>query len=294
MIEIECVVGAGALLGESTYWDPDAAVLWWIDIYGKTVHCFDPDTGIDEAVSLPEYPGCVAVRQEGGLVISMETGFHFFDPASGRIEPIVDPERNIADTRFNDGKTDRQGRFWSGSMFEAPGKPRQKIAALYRLDTDLSCHRIVEGIGCSNGLAWSPDSRTMYFTDSHGPVVWAFDFDPASGTAENRRSFVDLSFMDGIVDGSTVDADGCYWLTVPFKGKVMRFDPNGRLMQTIEMPVDLPTCCEFGGADLDTLYVTSATLRRSPDQLAGQTHPGGLFAIHGTGAKGLPLIPFKG
>ena len=294
MIDIECVVDAGALLGESTYWDPDDAVLWWIDIYGKTVHCFDPDTGIDETVLLPEYPGCLAVREAGGLVISMETGFHFFDPATGAIEPIVDPESGLADTRFNDGKTDRQGRFWSGSMFEAPGKPPERIASLYRLDRDLSCHRIVEGIGCSNGLAWSPDSRTMYFTDSHGPLVWAFDFDPASGTAENRRVFADLSFMDGIVDGATVDSTGCYWLTVPFKGKVLRYDPDGRLMQTITMPVDLPTCCEFGGEDLDTLYVTSATLRRSDAQLAGQRNPGGLFAIRGTGATGLPLVPFRG
>ncbi len=294
MIDIECVVDAGALLGESTYWDVDDAVLWWIDIYGKTIHCYDPETGTDETVSLPEYPGCLAVREAGGLVLTMETGFYFLDPATGLSVPIVDPETALADTRFNDGKTDRQGRFWSGSMFEAQGKAPARIASLYRLDTDLTATRVVEGIGCSNGLAWSPDSRTMYYTDSHGPVVWAFDFDPVTGAAENRRDFVDLSFMSGIVDGATVDSEGCYWLTVPFKGKVMRYDPDGVLMQTIEMPVDLPTCCEFGGANLDTLYVTSATLRRPADQLAGQSHPGGLFAIHGTGARGLPLIPFKG
>jgi len=294
MVEIECVVDAGALLGESTYWDVDEQVLWWIDIYGKTLHCFDPETGLDDTVALPEYPGCVAAREAGGLVITLETGFHFLDPANGQLTPIVDPESGIADTRFNDGKTDRQGRFWSGSMFEAPGKPMRPIASLYRLDTDLSCHKVVEGVGCSNGLAWSPDSRTMYYTDSHTPIVWAFDFDPVTGEADNRRDFVDLSFMDGIVDGSTVDTEGCYWLTVPFKGKVMRYDPDGRLMLTIDLPVDLPTCCEFGGEGLDTLYVTSATLRRSADILAGQKNPGGLFAIHGTGAKGLPLVPFKG
>ncbi|MCX5514274.1 gluconolaconase [Kaistia algarum] len=293
MTDIECVVDAKALLGESTYWDPDDEVLWWIDIYGKTVHCYDPETSTDETITLPEYPGCLAVREIGGLVISDVNGFHFLDTATGKLEAIVDPEANEPDTRFNDGKTDRQGRFWSGSMFEAPGKPVRKVGALYRLDLDLTCHKVVDGVGCSNGLAWSPDSRTMYYTDSHGPVVWAFDFDAVSGEAENRRPYVDLSFMDGIVDGSTVDAEGCYWLTVPFKGKVMRFDPAGKLMRTIELPTDLPTCCEFGGPNLDILYVTTATLRRSAEALKDQPLAGGLFALD-VGVKGLPLVPFRG
>jgi len=293
MTDIECVVDARALLGESTYWDPKASVLWWIDIYGKLIHRFNPATRHDETFGVPDYPGCLGVRERGGLVLTTTNGFHFFDPATGRLEPIVDPESEMPDTRFNDGKTDRQGRFWSGSMFEASGKTPAKIASLYRLDADLSVHRTVEGIGCSNGLAWSPDSRTMYFTDSHTPQVWAYEFDPASGAVGARRVYVDLAYMEGIVDGSTVDSEGCYWLTVPFKGKVMRFDPQGRLMRTIDMPTDLPTCCEFGGKDLDILYVTSATLRRTPEALKDQPLAGGLFAID-VRVKGLPLAPFKG
>jgi L-arabinonolactonase len=293
MTDITCVVDARALLGESTYWDPRESVLWWIDIYSRAIHRFDPRSGEDRTYATPEYLGCLAVRERGGLVLTMANGFHFFDPATGRFEAIVDPEADLPTTRFNDGKTDRQGRFWSGSMFEAPGQPAQRNAALYRLDTDLSCHKVLDGIGCSNGLAWSPDSRTMYFTDSHGPLVWAYDFDPATGMADNRRTFADLSWMEAIVDGATVDAEGCYWLTVPFKGKVMRYDPEGTLMRTIEMPTDLPTCCEFGGDDLDVLYVTTATLRRSAEELKGQPQAGGLFALD-VGVKGLPLVPFGG
>jgi len=293
MTDIECVVDAHALLGESTYWDPKAAVLWWIDIYAKAVHRFDPSTRRDEVFALPDYPGCLAVRERGGLVLTTAEGFHFFEPATGRLQRIVDPESEMPDTRFNDGKTDRQGRFWSGTMFEATGKPAAKIGALYRLDTNLSAHRVVQNVGCSNGLAWSPDSRTMYFTDSHTPHVWAYEFDPATGEVGGRRVFVDLSSMQGIVDGSTVDREGCYWLTVPFKGKVMRFDPQGQLMRTIDMPTDIPTCCEFGGENLDVLYVTTATLRRAPDALKDQPLAGGLFAID-VGATGLPLVPFKG
>ncbi|MCB1489183.1 MAG: SMP-30/gluconolactonase/LRE family protein [Bauldia sp.] len=294
MTEITCVVNSKSLLGESTYWDPKEGVLWWIDIYGPTIHRFDPRSGRDMSWQAPEYLGCIAVRAKGGLVLSMATGFYFFDPASETFEPIGDPEADIADTRFNDGKTDRQGRFWSGSMFEAEGKEPAKIGSLYRMDADLGIHRIVEGVGCSNGLAWSPDSKVMYFTDSHTPFVWAYDFDAASGTVSNKRLFLDLSSEEYIVDGSTVDAAGNYWLTVPFKGKVLAYDPSGRRIETIDLPFDLPTCCEFGGPGLGTLYVTSATLRRSEAELAGQMKPGGLFAIHGLGARGLPLVPFAG
>jgi L-arabinonolactonase len=289
MIEIRCVVDAKAQLGESTYWDPMAGVLWWIDIYGPIIHRFDPKTNRTESFEAPEYLGCIAVRASGGLVVSMKSGFLFFDPANARFDPIADPEAHLPDTRFNDGKTDRQGRFWSGSMFEAPGKPPVKSGALYRLDTDLSWTKIIDGVGCSNVLAWSPDNRTMYFADSHTPFVWAYDFDPASGSVANPRVFLDLSDINGIVDGSTVDADGCYWTTIPFQSMVRQYDPVGKLMRTIELPTDLPTCCEFGGPDLDVLYVTTAIYRRTPTP-----HAGGLFALEGLGAKGLPLVPFAG
>jgi sugar lactone lactonase YvrE len=294
MPDIECVVDSKSLLGEGTYWDPAAGVLWWIDIWGPLIHRYDPATGEDRTWTAPEYLGTLAVRKRGGLVVSMVSGFHFFDPGTGAFTAIVDPEAELEDTRFNDGKTDRQGRFWSGSMFEAPGKPPVRCGSLWRLDADRSPHRIVTGIGCSNGLAWSPDSRTMYYTDSHTNVVWAFDFDARSGDATNQRVFIDLSAERFAVDGATVDDAGNYWLTVPFKGKILAYDPSGRRIRTVELPFDLPTCCEFGGADLDVLYVTSATLRRDAAALSGQTKPGGLFAIRGLGARGLPLVPYSG
>ncbi|MBN9000413.1 MAG: SMP-30/gluconolactonase/LRE family protein, partial [Rhizobiales bacterium] len=190
--------------------------------------------------------------------------------------------------RFNDGKVDRQGRFWSGSMFEAQDKPIQLVGSLYRLDPDLSAHRMTEGIGCSNGLAWSPDSRTMYFADSHAGAVWAYDFDPVAGTIDNRRIFIDMNGSGGIADGATVDAEGCYWLAVPLSAEVRRYDPGGRQMGAIVLPTDLPTCCEFGGADLDVLYVTTAARSRRHQRQAG-----GLFAAD-AGVKGLPAPPFGG
>ena len=292
-MDITCVVDARAELGEATIWDPKAGVLWWIDIWNKLIHRYDPKTGKDDTWSSPEFLGCIGLREKGGLVVTMVSGFYFFDPATGRFDAIADPEAHLADTRFNDGKPDRQGRFWAGTLFEAPGKKVQFIGSLYRMDTDLSVHRMIEGVGCCNGLAWSPDSNTMYFSDSHTPIVRAYDFDAATGDIENLRTFVDLSDFGGIADGATVDADGCYWVTIPFKGRVDQYDPKGKLVQTIALPTDLPTCCEFGGAALDVLYVTTAVLRRPPAHFAAQSHPGGLFALD-VGVKGLPLPPFAG
>jgi len=293
MTDIQCVLEAKAQLGEGPCWDPKALCLWWLDIYAKAIHRYDPATGQAQSFATPQTPGCLAVRETSGLVLAMADGFYFFDPTTGGFQHIVDVEANIPDTRMNDGKADRQGRFWSGTVFEAEGKTPQAIGSLYRLNTDLTCHKVAEGFTCSNGLAWSPDSRTMYFADSATPYVWAWDFDPATGDIENRRVFIDLSSINGICDGATVDAEGCYWLTVPFKSRILRYDPRGRLIQSIELPTDAPTCCEFGGQDLDILYVTTATLRRTPKELEGQPQAGGLFAIDAR-VKGLAASSFKG
>lgn len=293
MVEITCIVDARAELGEATLWDPEARVLWWVDIWKKEIHRYDPATGTDEIYDVPEYLGCIGLRRKGGLVITMASGFYFFDPATGRLDPIADPEADQPKTRFNDGKPDRQGRFWSGTMFEVPGQPVEFIGALYRLDPDLSVHKMIDGVGCANGLAWSPDSKTMYFSDSYSGRIDVYDFDPASGDIENRRTFVDMTALDEIADGATVDDEGCYWVTIPFKSKVRRYDPDGKLMQTVEMPTDLPTCCEFGGKDFDVLYVTTAVLKRPAEHFVGQKNPGGLFALD-VGVKGLALPPFTG
>ena len=291
--EIQCVVAAGAQLGEGAFWDCAGQALWWVDIFAHTIHRYEPASGEQVSYATPEAPGCLATRTQGGLVLTMTSGFHFFDPPNGRFEPLVDPESELAATRFNDGRTDRQGRLWSGSMvIDAVAEPR-KIAALYCLYADRTCHRMVEQIGCANGLAWSPDGRTMYHSDSHTSLIRAWDFDPATAALENVRTFADLAFINGIADGATVDADGCYWVTIPFQGKLLRFDPQGTLMRSIELPCDIPTCCEFGGRNLDVLYVTSAALNRKPHELANQPLAGGLFAVD-AGVRGLAAAPFAG
>jgi L-arabinonolactonase len=288
MTEVVCILDAKAELGEGTLWDPAAQVLWWVDIWGKAIHRTDPERGTDEVFPTPRYVGCLGVRKKGGLIVALADGFYFFDPTTRRFDKIADPEAHKPNTRFNDGKPDRQGRFWAGTVFEAPPRRVEYVGALYRLDPDLSCHRMVEGIGSSNGLAFSPDSRTLYFADSQGGFVWAFDFDAATGDIDNRRVFIDFRSTGGCADGATIDAEGCYWSTLPESGKVCRFDPEGKLMRTIMLPTSIPTCCEFGGRNLDILYVTTARLRKLDTPLAG-----GLFAIE-VGVKGLTLPSFSG
>ena len=290
MAAFECVVDSGSQLGEATMWDPREQVLWWVDFKQRLIHRYDPETREDKTYSAPQDLGCLAVRERGGLVVTMTDGFFFFDPKSGAFEKIVDPEAHIPENRFNDGKTDRQGRFWSGTMHDTVAA---KTGSLYRLDTDLSCHRMFEGVVCSNALAWSPDSRTMYYADSFEYAVWAFDFDPATGDFTNRRVFIDTRPTGGLPDGGTVDAEGCYWITLPRTGKVSRYDPAGREMQTIVLPTALPTCAGFGGRNLDILFVTTAILGRSEAELASERNPGGLFALD-VGVKGLPEAHFRG
>jgi L-arabinonolactonase len=290
MASVTCVFDGRSYLGEGPLWDPHDQVLWWVDIKNRLIHRTDPVSGASTQWNAPEDLGCLAVRARGGLVVTMTSGFYFFDPSSGLFDPIIDPERDQPENRFNDGKPDRQGRFWAGTMHD----PHLRASgALYRLDPDLSCHRMVDGIHVSNGLAWSPDSRLMYYADSLAYAVWVWDFDAISGEIANRRLFIDTRPTGGMPDGATVDAEGCYWLTLPRTGDIIRYDPDGHALQKITLPTDLPTCVMFGGLNLDVLYCTSATLGRSEAELAGQRYAGGLFAID-AGVKGLPEARFSG
>jgi sugar lactone lactonase YvrE len=288
--DVTCVLPAGAVLGEGAVWDPAEQRLYWVDIKGQAVHRFDPATGHDERWPVAEPVGCLALRERGGLVLALRTGFHFFDPATGRVTPILNPEPERTENRFNDGKTDRQGRFWAGSMHDPETHP---TGSLYRLDPDLSCHRLVDGLVCPNALCWSPDSRTMYHADSCLRTVWAYDFDPDAGAIANRRVFVEVPDGEGGPDGATVDAAGFVWLAHWGGWRITRYDPTGRVARVVRLPVQQPTCPAFGGPGLDVLYVTSAAAGLSHAERAAQPLAGGLFALD-PGVRGLPEARFRG
>ena len=290
MADVTCVLRAGALLGEGPLWDPLDKVLYWVDIKRREIHRFDPGSGRDTCWLVPEDVGSLAARAGGGLVIAMRSGFYFFDPATGGTTPIVNPEPDRTENRFNDGKTDRQGRFWAGSMHEPESRP---TGALYRLDGDLTCRRLVDGVVCSNALCWSPDGRTMYHADTCRGTVWAWDFDPPSGEITNRRPFVEVAEGEGAPDGATVDAEGFVWLAHWGGWRITRHDPGGRVDRVIPLPVRQPTCPAFGGLGLDVLYVTTASIHLTREELARQPLAGGILAIE-PGVAGLPETRFLG
>ncbi|MFI4995428.1 MAG: SMP-30/gluconolactonase/LRE family protein [Hyphomicrobiales bacterium] len=290
MAEIEIVREMKNVLGEAPMWHVAERALYWIDALKPAMHRLDT-AGEIASWPLPQPIGSFVFRRAGGLVGALQNGFHGIDLDTGKVEAIVDPEPDRPGNLLNDGKCDRRGRYWCGSRDAALTHP---TGALYRLDADLSCRRMDEGFIVSNGIAFSPDDRTMYFADSRAATVYAYDFDIEDGAISNRRVFVSTREIGGRPDGATVDQQGYYWCALVHGSAIGRFDPKGRLDRKIELPVKQPTMCTFGGDDLDILYVTSSVALVPEAERASQPLAGALFAIRGLGVKGLPEPLFEG
>jgi len=280
---VECVDEAGAILGESPVWDGRSGLLRWIDCKAPALHAFDPARGPSLPVALPRRTGSIGLAQRG-LVAAMDDGFHRLDPGTGAAEPIAAPEPTRPDNRFNDGRCDRQGRFWAGTMHRTSREP---TGTLWRLDPDGTCTSFAEGIRVPNGIAVSPDGGTLYFADSPRGGIDRFDLDPTTGAATSRRPFAAADVAPGWPDGATVDEEGFYWSARWQGGCVARIAPDGTLDRIVQLPVERVTSCAFGGPDLRTLYVTSARVGLDERQLAAQPLSGGLFALD-VGVAGLP------
>ena len=234
----------------------------------------------------------MTLRQNGkGLVTAWWNGFRFFDPASGAIEIIHDHEQDMPNSRFNDGRCDRQGRFWAGTMDDTYAEP---CGSLYRLDADLGYSVQETGINTSNSTAFSPDGRTLYYCDTPENEIWAYDLDVESGNISNKRVFVSTRHLEGEPDGSTVDAEGYLWNAMWGGACLVRWAPDGSFDRKIDLPVHNPTCPMFGGDGLDIIYVTSARAELSDAELAEKPLAGNVFAVTGCGVKGLPEPRFAG
>ena len=296
MVEVDCVVSAGNELGESPIWDDRERALYWADIRGPALHRFDPASGATQAWPLPDCIGSFAVREGGGMLLALRGGLYAFDPASGALAKLGHPEADrtgdrYAMNRYNDGKCDRRGRFWVGTMSDR--SPREAVGALYRVDADLASHRILDGVAVPNSLAWSPDGRVMYFADTSDGRLRAYAYDAQVGRLGPMRVLAEASTAPGRPDGATVDEAGCLWSACYGGGALARFTPDGRLDRVVSLPVSQVTSCAFGGPRLDTLYVTTATQRLTPEQRAREPLAGGLFALS-PGVRGLPEPRFAG
>ena len=276
-------------LGEGPVWVPEEQVLYWVDILRPALQRWHPASGAYQNWAMPADIGCFALREQGNAVVALRNGFAFLDFGTGHLTPIADPEAEIPSTRFNDGKCDRQGRFWAGTMDEEMPNTR---GALYRMDADGSYQLMKPGIGISNGLGWSPDNQTMYYTDSGQRTIWAYDFDPENGAISNERIFAQTP-QEYVPDGLTVDAEGFVWSAKWDGWKVVRYAPDGSVDLEVQFPVQRPTSCVFGGPELSQLFITTASVGLSESELQEQPQAGSIFMVE-THTKGLPEPRFAG
>lgn len=291
-MRIEVLVDVKTTLGEGPVWDVEEQRLYWIDSFGCKVYRCTADGREVRAWNVPDKIGSMALRKQGGAVLSLANGFHFLDFITGATQLIVDPEHDKPNTRLNDGKVDKRGRFVAGSMDVTEDGPN---GALYRLDPDLSLHKLDDGIIVSNGPCWSPDGKIFYFSDTWSGEIWAYDYDLETGNVSNRRTFAKLdTSTGGAADGSTVDAEGYLWNAQVYDGKVIRYAPDGTVDRVIEMPVKKVTSVNFGGPNMDVLFVTSMAKPPLPRFPEDGILRGSVFAIHGLGTRGIPEPRFAG
>ena len=287
-MEPELVVRTRAEVGEGPIWDPGTETLVWVDITGSAVHRFDPSTGHDLCMDVGIDVGAVAVRASGGLILAAADGFRALG-TDGSQALLVEVGADDLTMRMNDGKCDRRGRFWAGTMAYDESAPAG-LGKLYRLDPDLSVRTMLDGVSISNGIDWSPDDRLMYFIDSRTQRVDVFDFDLDDGAIINRRTLIEVDPANGLPDGMTVDANGDLWVARWGGSRVVHYAPDGSERDMVRFPVSQTSSCAFGGADARDLYVTSAALSISEDV---EPEAGSLFRAR-PGAVGQPPNCFGG
>jgi sugar lactone lactonase YvrE len=290
MTEITCVLDAKAAIGENPVWSIEERVLYWLDTTQRAIHRFDPQSGVNQTWRMPDLVCSFALREDRGLIVALGAGVYLVDLETMSLDAIAGEVTDKTQTRLNDGRCDRAGRFWVGGM---DLEKHRRIASLYRVDPDHSIHKVVDELIVSNGLAWSPDSRTMYHSDSRQNVIWAYNYDLKTGIPSNRRVFATTNPEEGLPDGAAVDAEGFYWSAGVRGGRVTRYAPDGSVDTVIKLPISLPSMCAFGGDNLDILYVTSAREFLSESKLSEEPLAGGVFAID-VGVRGLPEPRFRG
>jgi L-arabinonolactonase len=272
-------------------WSAREQALYWTDNLGGGIHRLDPEGGSDQAFALGQNVMDIGLRESGGLVLALAKQLAFYEPG-GELELLMSVEHDQPHNRFNDGKVDRRGRYWAGTMNDIDwDKP---AGSLYRLDPSLELSRLQGAVVCANGLGWSPDDRTFYFGESFRYAIFAYDFDSDAGALSTRRVFATVDRNSGAFpDGLTVDADGGVWSVQNGAGRVVRYAPDGEVTHEVEVPVPQPTSCIFGGRDLDVLYITTSRENMTPEQIGRYPMSGSVFAVR-PGPNGVPEPLFAG
>ena len=289
--DCDCVQRTAATCGESPMWSVREQALYWTDNLGARIYRLEPESGSDQSFVLGRNVMSIGLREGGGLVLALAKQLAFYEPG-GELEVLMAVEHDQPHNRFNDGKVDRSGRYWAGTMDDIDWyKPS---GSLYRLDPGLELSRLQGAVTCANGLGWSPDDRTLYFGESFRYAIFAYDFDPDAGALSARRVFATVDRSSGAFpDGLTVDAEGGIWSVQNGAARVVRYAPDGEVTHEVEVPLPQPTSCIFGGRDLDVLYITTSRQNMTPEQLERYPLSGSVFAVR-PGLSGVPEPLFAG
>ncbi|MBL8328538.1 MAG: SMP-30/gluconolactonase/LRE family protein [Rubrivivax sp.] len=292
--EISVLPVGASLLGESPFWQAESGGwLWWCDIPGKVLHAAQPATMAHAWWQFDTEPCSCAPLPDGNLILALRDGLFRFNPSTQKLDQLAPPPYDPRSERFNDGKCDPQGRFWVGTIYEPRDPP---LAALYR-HAGFGLKKMADGITVSNGLAFSPDGRTMYWSDTKAHTVYAFDFEPIGGSISRQRVFASfapraegqaLEAYGGRPDGAAVDVEGCYWVAMFEGARVLRIDPQGQTVAELKLPVRCPTMPCFGGSDLRTLYITTSREKRPAEELAREPWAGSVLQVR-VPVAGLPV-----
>jgi sugar lactone lactonase YvrE len=288
----EVVLEHRCVLGEGPVWDWKTQTICWLDILSGEIHEYRPAENSHKTLFVNQMIGAIVIRKNGHFIAALKNGFGFIDRNSGAVTLISNPEPQLPGNRFNDGKTDPEGRFWAGTMSHTD-EPEK--GSLYLLDTNLSVTKKISRVSISNGMAWSHDHKIFYYIDTPTFSITAFDFDIANGAIDNKRTVIRISQNEGSPDGMTIDKQGMLWIAHWDGWQITRWNPaTGEKLLNIPMPVARVTSCCFGGDRYQDLYITSARTGLTDDQLKEQPLAGSLFIIKNIGYTGLPSIEFNG
>ena len=276
--------------GEGVFWNPSDGHIWWTDIQGRALWSFDPVTTQSTSIPMEDRVCCFAPRAAGGLIVAYSDRVVLFDPETKKETLVTLFEPENFETRLNDGRTDRQGRFVVGGMNEVSGTPDSSVISI---DGNLKVQTLIDQISCANSICFSPAGNTMFFADTPDREILAFDYEKDRGTLTNKRLHASFKQEPGLPDGSCVDAEGGVWNAEWEGHRVVRVAPNGTIDHVIDVPVWKPTCCAFGGPNLDTLFITTSRLMSDEAALKKEPSAGGLFAVK-PGIRGVIDTPFKG
>jgi sugar lactone lactonase YvrE len=290
-IKIDCVLDAKANLGEGAIWSVKDQILYWVDINRGLLCKYNPENGKNIAIDFKKPLGCFALKSNLNVILALTDGFFEFDQNQKTKTLIDSTESNILENRFNDGTVDIKGRFYAGTMaINGSNISENAKGSLYCLEPSGKVNKTMDGFYTINGLAFSPDYKTAYVSDSAYWIqtIWAYDYDLDNGIWSNKRTFFDTKNVAGRPDGGCIDAEGCYWMAGVSGWELLRITPQGKIDMTIKMPIEKPTKIAFGGSKLDTMYVTSIGQDNITEGTAKlQPKAGGLFALCIPGVKGI-------